>query len=277
MQKLKLFANNVLLLTENIKKKHIAAYAAQAAFFLVLSFFPMISLIITIIKLNGGAHHSFTRLVVNILPYVNKEYIMSILEDFTFRPSSVISFSTIVAAWSSGKSFYSLSEAFVAILNAKKDRGYFFLRIRSLLFSFVFAACVSFLFFIGVFGGKINDYILFYFPHYPYFVDIVRNIFIIFVLFTILSVIYIFLPQKERSGGIKHYLLAAFLSSCIIYVYTAAFSLFADIYIKYSSFYGSIATFISAMLWIYGSMYIIIIGFWFASLLNKSFKLKNNS
>lgn len=269
MQNLKSFFKNLLAIPALIKEKHISAYAAQAAFFLVLSFFPMISLIITLIKLNGGAHHSFTRLVVNILPYVNKEYIMSILEDFTFRPSSVISLSTIVAAWSSGKSFYSLSEAFSTILNVKRDRGYIFLRFRSLLFSVIFADCVTFLFFIGVFGGKINDYILFYFPRYPYLVDIVRNIFIIFVLFIILSVIYIFLPQKERGGSIRHYLLAAFLSSCVIYVYTAIFSLFADIYIKYSSFYGSIATFISAMLWIYGSMYIIIMGFWFVGLLNK--------
>ena len=269
MQRIKSFFKNILAITALIKEKHISAYAAQSAFFLVLSFFPMISLIITLIKLNGGAHHSFTRLVVNILPYVNKEYIMSILEDFTFRPSSVISFSTVVAAWSSGKSFYSLSEAFSTILNVKRYRGYFFLRLRSLLFAFIFAACVTFLFFIGVFGGKINDYILFYFPRYPYLVDIVRNVFITFVLFIILSVIYIFLPQKEANGGIKHYLLAAFASSCIIYVYTAAFSLFADIYIKYSSFYGSIATFISAMLWIYGSMYIIILGFWFSSFLKK--------
>lgn len=270
MKHLKAVLKIILGISDFISKKHIPAYAAQSSFFLVLSFFPMVSLIITLIKLNEGAHHIFTHLVVNILPYINKNYITSILEDFSFRPSSVISLSTLVAAWSSGKSFYALSEAFSTILNSRGKRGYFALRLRSLAFSFVFAVCVAFLFFIGVFGGKINESILFWFPRYPYLVHILRNLFIVFILFTILSLIYLFLPEKKTKESIKSCLISSFASSCIIYVYTALFSIFSDIYIKYSSFYGSIATFISAMLWIYGSMYIIILGFVFVSFLNKN-------
>ncbi|MBQ6893982.1 MAG: YihY/virulence factor BrkB family protein [Clostridia bacterium] len=271
MNHLKSVLKIILSISDFIHKKHIPAYAAQSSFFLVLSFFPMVSLIITLIKLNGGVHHSFTSLVVNILPYINKDYITSILEDFSFRPSSVISLSTLVAAWSSGKSFYALSEAFSTILDSKRNRGYFALRLRSLVFSFAFAICVALLFFIGVFGGKITESILFCFPRYPYFVHILRNLFIVFILFSILSLIDVFLPEKKTKENIKYCLLSSFASSCIIYVYTVLFSLFSGIYIKYSSFYGSIATFISAMLWIYGSMYIIILGFGFVSFLNRNF------
>lgn len=261
MHNIKSVIKHSKLFIKKIKIEHISSFSAHVSFFLILSFFPMISLIISLIKLNGGAVQLFTDVIIKLLPYIDHNYVENIFTDFGLKATSVISFSSLLAAWSSGKSFYALYEAFSSILKSKTQKGYFLLRFRFLLFSFIFALVIVILFFIGVFGGKINSFILYYFPDYPYIISLVQKLFVFFVLFIILFFIYVFLPDKTDRLKHKTCFIASLFSSLIICLYTAIFSLFANIYIKYSSFYGGIATFISAMLWIYGSIYFLVLGF----------------
>lgn len=270
MKKIINLAERIMLIVKNIKRDHIGSFAAFSSFFLVLSFFPMIFLIITLIKLSSNNAEKFINIIYNILPYINKDYINAIFNDFNFKPSSVISLSTVFTAWSAGKSFYALSEGFHSILGVKENRSYLTLRMRYLVFAFSFAVLISFLFFIGVFGGKIR-----LISSYSYIMLLLQKFFFVLVIFIILSILYVFLPTKNILSNklrVKNHLIASASSSVLIYIYTVLFSVFAGIYIKYSSFYGGIAAFTTAMLWIYGSMYIILLGFRFSVFLSK----KNN-
>lgn len=270
MKKIINLVERIMLIVKNIKRDHIGSFAAFSSFFLVLSFFPMIFLIITLIKLSSNNAEKFINIIYNILPYINKDYINAIFNDFNFKPSSVISLSTVFTAWSAGKSFYALSEGFHSILDVNETRSYLTLRIRYLIFAFSFAVLISVLFFIGVFGGEIRLV-----PSYSYIMIGLQKLFFVITIFIILSLLYVFLPAKNillNKLSLKNHLIASGLSSVLIYVYTVLFSLFAGIYIKYSSFYGGIAAFTTAMLWIYGSMYIILLGFRFSVFLSQ----KNN-
>lgn len=266
MKKISNFVKRLMLTVKSVRRAHIGSFAAYSSFFLVLSFFPMIFLIITLIKLSSNNAGKFINILYNILPYINKDYINAVFNDFSFKPSSVISFSTLFTAWSAGKSFYALSEGFHSILGIKEKRNYLTLRIRYLLFSLSFAALISVLFFIGVFGGKIRLA-----SSYSYIMLVLQKLFFVLVIFIILSILYVFLPTKNTSPNklkLKNHLIASAASSFLIYIYTVLFSVFAGIYIKYSSFYGGIAAFTTAMLWIYGSMYIILLGFRFSVFLS---------
>ena len=55
--------------------------------------------------------------------------------------------------------------------------------------------------------------------------------------------------------------MSAIIASLCIYLYTVLFSLYTNIFMDNSGIYGGISAFISVMLWVYGSMYIIILGF----------------
>lgn len=252
----------------NIRREHIGAFAAQSAFFLIMSFFPLIFLVLTVLKTDTGFAHRLSEITSAVFPYVNKDFIKQIFLGIAHRPVSLISFSTLLAAWSAGKSFYALSEAFRCILSANTDKNYIFLRLRGLLFSVGFVFIIAVLFIVGVFGENINNILYKYFSayrHYAYLIMPLRKFFVIFALFVVVSLLYIFLPDstvcpKNKKNIIRH-CICAFVSAIVIYLYTVLFSAFADIYIKYKGLYGGISTFISVMLWLYGSMYIIIIGF----------------
>lgn len=258
-------------LIKNIRQEHIGAFAAQASFFLILSFFPMVFLCLTVLGFSKNGTEYFSNLVTNIAPFIEKSMIASIINDYGINKTSVISFSTLLTAWSAGKGFYALSDGFCTILGINETRNYIILRIRGLLYSVIFASVIALLFIIGVFGGSIQKIIFSLYPDYFDYFDVfstIRTIFVLVVLFVILSLIYIFLPDwktyKERTNTcIKHryHFICAIVSSIFIYLYTAIFSLYVNVCTAYNHIYGGINAFISVMLWIYGSMYILILGF----------------
>jgi len=285
MNKIKQIISYFKKILINIRSEHIGAFAAQSSFFIIMSFFPLAFLIISLLKLSGDGVNNFTKVIANIVPYIDRDFLEQIFDDFVFKPTSVISFSTLLTAWSAGKSFYALSEGFRSVLNIKNSKNYFVLRIRSLVFSVAFALSVAVLFFAGVFGDNIHNLVTLNYPNYygyTYLISGIRKLFMVFILFIILSLLYIFLPDWEayreitgKKCRIRYHFVCAFLASFIIYSYTIIFSVFADVYVRYNDIYGSISAFISVMLWLYGSMYILILGLRLSVFLNDK-KEKDN-
>lgn len=225
----------------NIRREHIGAFAAQSAFFFMMSFFPLMFLISTIMEVSqNGAE-------------------------------SIFAFSTLFTAWSAGKGFYALAEGFHSILSIHEKRNYIVLRIRGLFCSVAFAIIIAALFFIGVFGGTIWHNITNLYPGYGVYTSlfsVLRGLFIVFVLFVILSLIYNFLPDwssYEDCGGSdikrRFHCISAFSASLSIYLYTVIFSFYTDIFMENTATYGGFSALVPVMLWVYGSMYIIILGF----------------
>ncbi len=259
----------------NIRQEHIGAFAAQASFFFVLSFFPMILLCLTILGFSKTGTEFFLNFAADIAPFIKKSQIASVINGYSFKRTSVISFSTILTAWSAGKGFYALSDGFSTILNINESRSYLVLRIRGLFYSVAFAAVIALLYIIGVLGGNIRQVIFETYPGYFITFSILRILFILTVIFIILALLYIFLPdrraymeRKRKSLKLKYHLFSAAASSVCICVYTALFSFYLNYFSFKSHIYGGISAFISAMLWIYGSMYILILGFRLSVYLN---------
>ncbi len=275
LKKLLKIAKRVML---NIRREHIGAFAAQSSFFFIMSFFPMIFLVFTVLRVSKSGIESFTAIIYSIIPYAYKNVIEGIFEGLSLNPSSVISFSSLLTAWSAGKGFYALAEGFHSVLSVNEKRNYFILRIRGLFYSIAFAIIIAALFFIGVFGNNIQQSFIKLYPRYFDYINlisVIRMCFIIFVLFVILSLTYTFLPDwrsYQECGGRdirrRFHFISAFAASICIYLYTVIFSLYANIFLEFSSIYGGINAFIAVMLWVYGSMYILILGFRLSIFLN---------
>ncbi len=260
----------ILNLFEKLRGEHLAAFAAQSAFFIIMSFLPLSFLFVTILKISPNGVERISEILSDIAPYVDKDIIASIFDSFVYKPVPTISLTTLFTAWSASKSFYAIGEGFHSILEVGERRNYFFLRIRGLIYSLAFALSLSLLFFIGVFGDRINHLVSENYPQYmqfTYLISGIRKSFIIFVLFVILSLLYIFLPDWNNyieNGGrklrLKYQFISSFLASVVIYLYTIIFSFAANIYI-HNNIYGGAGAVLSIMLWLYGSMYILILGF----------------
>lgn len=260
----------IIHIIQRMRKEHIAAFASQSAFFIIMSFFPLCFLFVTILKITPNGVGRISTILSEAVPYIDKDIIVSVFDSFIYRPVPTISMTTLFTAWSASKSFYAIGEGFHSVLGVRERRNYFFLRLRSLVYSLGFALSLVILFFIGVFGDRINLLVTQNCPQYmqfTYLISGIRKSFIIFVLFVILSLLYIFLPDWNNymeNGGqklrLKYQLQSALLSSVVIYLYTIIFSFGANIYI-HNNIYGGAGAIVTIMLWLYGSMYILILGF----------------
>lgn len=271
MKKIKYVYSKSKTILTNIRNEHIGAFAAQSSFFFMLSFIPLIFLVLSVLKITKNGMNNFYDILFGIIPNSSHSIVKKLLNNFLFSSTSVVSFTTLLAAWSSGKGFYALTEGFHSVLRIKEKRNYFLLRLRSLVYSLMFSVVIAVLFVIGVFGKKIqyaiikNNYLYF---DYTYLISLVRVFFVVAMLFVILFLLYSFLPDwkayadrgktkfKKKFRGFS-----ALVSSMVIYIYTVIFSMYSNTFVNYNNVYGGVSAFISVMLWLYGTMYIIVLGF----------------
>ena len=215
-----------ILLT--FRNEHISAFAAYSAFFLILSFLPMLVLIFTISNIVGVD-------LINIISTlnVNNPYLNKIITDSALSSTAVISVSTMF----------------------------------SLIFALVFVGLIV----IGMFGDLIYQFIVknYFFQFDNMLFGVGRAFFAISVLFVILLVTYRFAPdwQKwcEKSNHKKERMLPVVVSSAItsitIYAFTHIFYLYVDLFSNIPKYYGSMSALAVVMLWIYGSLYVVLAGF----------------
>ena len=225
---------------------------------------------------------AFLNFIYGIIPYSQREITENILVGFVYKSSSVISFTTLLAAWSAGKGFYALAEGFHSVLHINETRNYVYLRFKCLLYSVAFSIIISILFILGVFGKTIQDILLKHYPmyfDYTYLITGVRVSFIVFMLLILIYLLISFLPDWKsyvengnKKVRAKIRLFCSLISSFVIYIYTVVFSLATNFFMDTSNWYGSIGALVSVMLWLYWSMYIIILSLRLSIFLDKSSK-----
>lgn len=183
---------------------------------------------------------------------------------------TLISLGTIFSAWSAGKSFGALTEAFNNILNVKKSKNYILKRLRGSLVSVIFALLVVCLIVVGLFGSKIATVIFQIKTSHKLFMFL-RMIFFGICIWLIICFAYIFLPDYKNSHYYKtmhkkpygKILLFAALSGLLICLLMLIFSIYVSSKTNITNFNTFFSFVASMLLWIYISFYSIIVCFAF--------------
>ena len=258
---------------------YLGAFAAQAAFFLILSFIPLIILIVSILNIAGIDLSVLKQdLSVYNISDVVQTYVNQLLEEVNTTGGYFIIFTIILSAWSSGKAFNALSQGFKYLMNIDERTNYFLKRLRGFIYSLLFALAIAFLALIGIFGQRIYIFLQDIYPIYNneiYIFNIFRKIAVLIFFLLIILFVYLILPcssLKEfkyiRKIKKKYYFLSAMFSSLCIYLYTGIFSLYTSSKFSLNKSYGGLTGLVCVMLWLYGCMYLILIAFKYAVVKN---------
>lgn len=244
-----------------MRTDHVAAYAAQAAYFTMLSFIPIIMLLLALLTYTPVNQAMILRLFSENVPDAVYPMIMNVLNDVYRRSNSMIPVTAVVTAWSAGRGVLALTTGFNCIYEVNETRGYVRLRIRSTIYTVLFIVAVVLSLSVMVFGNPIHELFQSKIPFLGHITGIIisfRTMLMLGVLVLFFMIIYRFLPNRK----------AAFLLQAPGAMFTAAawsgfsffFSLYVDRFANYSRIYGSLTTLIIAMLWLYACMYIVMIG-----------------
>ena len=261
MKKVKDIYQSIMNITADISANHVGAYAAQSAYFFMLSMIPIILLLLTMVQFTPVTKADVMTAVIQVFPASVDSLITSIVNQVYNQSTGIIPITIIVALWSAGKGVLAMTSGLNCIYGCRETRNYIFLRIRATIYTVMFIIVIILLLVLSVFGNTLNLFIAGHIPFLKKISDwlIMSRTFItptVLVVFSLM--IYRFLPN--RRGRFRDQLPGAMFAAVGWMVVSWVFSIYLDVFEGFSSMYGSLTTIVLIMLWMYFCMYCILLG-----------------
>lgn len=252
-------------MTKKVREDHVTAYAAQSSFFIIVCFFPIAILLFNIIQYTPITEEMLFESITSLTPSQLTPLISSTLGEIYSRPSAaVISISAIGMLWVAGKAFLGILQGLNSIYGIEETRNYFLMRLSASIYTLIFilAMVISLLFL--VFGNLILAVSRVHFPFFALLMDALleRKTLIIQCFLTIFFMfLYKYVPNRKSS--LAKELPGALFAAIGWQVFSFIYSLYVNNTPGFAAMYGSLATIVFAMLWLY---FCITIVFWGAEL-----------
>lgn len=240
---------------------HVSEYTAECAYYTFLSFIPFIILLLSLIKYVNIDKDTLAYIFEAILPSVMKSSILDIIQEVYSKSFEAVSFSAIFMLWSASRSFFVLNKGLSNIYN-KEEENYIWLVFKGIIWAILALIILIVILLLLVFGNNIEEAIREYFGAYNGLIDIIsvgRSVISIGVMFLIFLIMYKFTP-KIRGKRIVHCIPGATFTAIAWYAISFFFSIYVNIFTNFSIIYGSLATIIIIMMWLYSVIYAIFLG-----------------
>lgn len=241
---------------------HIPAYAAQTAFFIVLSFFPFATLLLIALAQFPVARSSIINMIVGIMPKELDNYVRIIISDIFLNKSSAITILTvIVALWSAAKGIQAMTLGLNQIYRVDRKKNFFIIRIFSAFYTLILMLILVIGMVLFVFGKNLVLQGIDKLPSKQHIWTMLyglRHFVSIIILFLFLLLVYFQLPN--RKGRLKNEIVGAFLASIGWVSMTKTFSFYITNSVDSSYMYGSLTSILLIVLWMYFTMQILFWG-----------------
>ena len=249
-------------ITDYIGKNHIGAYAAQAAYFLMLSMIPIFLLLLTVIQYTPVTKADVMSAMVLVFPSESmRSFVISIINEVYNQSRAVIPITIVMTFWSAGKGVMAINAGLNCVYNTKETRNYVILRLRACFYTVVFILAIVLGLVFSVFGNNISVFIN---SHFPFLRDSIgmilesRTVVSFALWFLFAMVVYHFLPNRKTK--LRKHIPGAVFSAIAWMLISFGFSAYVTIFKGFSGLYGSMTAIILVMLWLYFCMYAMLLG-----------------
>ena len=246
---------------EDMKEDAVSAYAAQAAFFIMMSAFPFIMLLLTLIQYLPVTEEVLIVMAQNAIPEAFNGYVISLIEEIYAKPSvTIISVTFAAAIWTASKSFLAVIRGCNSVYDIKETRNYLRLRLLASLYTIIFAVVLLVTLTVMVFGNTIVAAVGEKLPilgEMALFVISLRTAVGFGVMLIFFLGLYVAVPN--RKGRVTEEIPGAILTSIGWISFSYLFSFYIDHFANFDT-YGSLTAIIFLMLWLYACMYMFFVG-----------------
>lgn len=245
-----------------IKDDHVSAYAAQSAFFIILSAVPFLMLLLILLNYVPIKIETLITNINDFFPTDAGNFITAIINEIKTKTSgTVLSITIITLLWTSGKGILALTRGLNSVYGIKESRNYILLRVISTFYTLLLAVMIIFTLGFLVFGNRIYLWICEKVPflnHVAAFLISIRTISSMAILTALFLIFYKVLPN--RKGRLMHQLPGAVFAALGWMISSYIFSIYVDFSSGLSYMYGSLTSIIITMLWLYFCMNIFFFG-----------------
>ena len=242
----------------NIDDMQIPVYAANACYFLAISIFPALLLLLASLRYTPLSATDLLRLLEGILPGALMGAAESLIVSTYYNSSAgLLSISALAALWSASRGIHGLLTGLNRIYGVHEDRTWLYTRLISVGYTFVFLLLVIVTLVFPVFGESLADRL--WVGHF--LVELIdwRSTWLVTTQILIFDLIYMVLPN--RRNRFLWSLPGAVLAALGWQLFSRVFSIYVEHMLsRYSNIYGSVYTVALGLLWVYCCMCILLFG-----------------
>ncbi len=245
-----------------MKEKQIPLHAAYAGYFMILSVFPALLVLLSVLRYTGIEVENLVDLVGDFLPKALLNMVEGIIYSiYQNTTGTVLGLSALTSLWSASRGIYGLLRGLNAVYDVWEDRGYVYTRLISLVYTFLFGIVLILTLFLHVFGNTIlGSLTMVDNPVVIFLMDLVdlRFFFLLILQSLIFTLMFMMLPNERNRfwdslpGGV--------LSSLGWLLFSDIFSIYVENFNSYANVYGSVYAVALGMLWLYCCLSILFYG-----------------
>lgn len=238
------------------------SYAGHSALFIIISFFPLLMLLLASVK-----YMPFTEVevleLINNLPLGDANSVINtvVKEIFARSGSLALSITAITLLWSASTSVYSVTCGLNRIYKHCETRNYFLLRGLSIIYTVIFILSILLALVLMVFGGSIVDLVYKFFPFlkdFRFLITLVRGALSFLIIVFVIDLMYTVIPN--RPSKMLRELPGAIIAGIGWYAFSFFYALYIENFSNMSYVYGSLTAIVLLMIYLYILMYILFLG-----------------
>lgn len=247
---------------KKVGKDNVSVFSAQAAFFIILAFFPFIMFLLTLVQYLPIGESVMLRTFTDIMPKAINPYIVLIVSEvYDHATTTITSVTALTALWSASKGFLGLVRGLNSVYGISETRNYIKLRLMSAFYTLGFTILLIITLLILVFGRPIYVWVENWHPELINIALVIISFRTAVAMLLLTSYfVLIFLVIPNRKTRLLAELPGALIAAAGWLIFSFGFSFYIDHMGGFSSTYGSLTAIILLMLWFYFCMYILFIG-----------------
>lgn len=245
-----------------VQRMDISIHAANAGYFIVLSVFPALVLILSVLRYTSLDAQDLLVLLEGFLPAaLMDETERLIISTYAHTSTAVVSVSAVGALWSASRGVYGLLTGLNTIYEVSENRGYWYTRAMCVVYTVLFVLMLLLSLVLNVFGEAIMELLLPSGTVLGTFLTEILDLRFFVLLFLqtgLFSAMFMALPNRKNRFWDS--LPGALLASLGWLVFTGLFSFYVDHFAGYTNIYGSVYAVALSMLWLYCCLSIFFYG-----------------
>lgn len=239
-----------------------SVYAAQACYFIILSAFPTLVLLLGLLRYTVLEPQDLMDLLGTFLPEALHVYAWRLIYGAYENTSrAVVSLSALAALWSAGKGIHGVLKGLNNIYGVREHRSWLHTRIMCMLYMVMFILVLLLTLVIHVFGNTIADFLRLHDSGgLIFWMDLINIRFYLLLAAqaVLFAVMFMYLPS--RNNGFWESLPGALLASLGWMGVSGLFSVYVKNFSGYANIFGSVYAVALIMLWLYACVSIVFFG-----------------
>lgn len=249
-------------LYRQIEAADVFGLAAQLAYFFLLSLFPFLLFLVTLLGYLPIDASTLMDLIETYAPDQIHDLIQANLNQLVnHQNGGLLSIGIIGTLWSASNGVNAITRAFNKAYHVEKNRSFITARFIAIILTLAMIAVIIMALLLPVFGNMIGEYLFSLFHLSDHFLkvwEMMRILISTIFIFVVLLALYILAPNARIT--IKHAIWGALFATFSWQLVSLGFSYYVNTLSHYSATYGSLGTVIVLMIWFYMTGIIIIMG-----------------